>query len=470
MQSTINPEEGSIVKIVIDIDESELEPAINAAITKISKEVRIPGFRQGKVPRKVLEAKLGHSYIRAEALNGAIPDFIGQAIKSNDLDVIATKAVDVTSGQESGPVVLEANVEIRPEVNIPGYKGVKVVIPSPVVTEQDVQDQIKRLREQFGQLEEVNRLIVEDDQISIDVRAEKDGEPVSGLSVEDFLYRVGAESFLPGLDEAVLGHSVNDVVSLEIPAPEGSDGGPITCEVTVKKVSQLLLPDLTDEWASEASEFETLAELEDSIRDQVETSKRTRSQMLFRDRALSALVELIDLEEIPSVLVQSEYEQLVHNFSHRLEEQGIPLEQYLQVTGTTSDQLVSQLLNDAQGQAKVDLALRALVREENILVAEEDLQKEIEAYAESSGLSVDEFRARITENDQIKIVELEMAKAKALNQFLDEVEIVDEEGNSISRDLLFPKESEEKQDSSEGQSRDNDKVSNSVGGDSSEGV
>ncbi len=131
MQSTITPAEGTNVKIIIDIDEAELEPSVNAALTKISKDVRIPGFRQGKVPRKVLEAKLGRSYIRVEAINEAIPGFLSDAILSNDLDVIATPNVNIKSGEESGPIVLEADVELRPEVTIVGYKGVKVVIPTP---------------------------------------------------------------------------------------------------------------------------------------------------------------------------------------------------------------------------------------------------------------------------------------------------------------------------------------------------
>ncbi len=436
MQSTITPVEGSIVKIIMDIDELELEPSLNAALTKISKEVRIPGFRQGKVPRKVLEAKLGRSFIRAEAINEAISGFLGDAIRTNDLDVIATQNVNVKSGEESGPIVVEADVEIRPEVNIAGYKGVKVVMPSPEVTDKDVEDQLKRLREQFGELSEVETPIAVDHQVSIDVRAERDGEPVQNLDVEDFLYRVGADDFIPGLDEALVGHVTNDEVTFEVPAPEGSSQGPITCFVTVKKVNELLLPEMTDEWASEASEFETLAELEDSIREQLKATKKSRSRMLFRDRALAALIELMDLKELPQALVQQEFDTLLRDFSGRLEAQGIPLEQYLAITGSTSEQLVSQILADAQNQARVDLVLRALVREEAVAVAPDELEKEIRRYAESAQIGFEEFRDRIVENGQIKTVELEMAKAKALEKFLELVEIADEDGNPINREFL----------------------------------
>lgn len=436
MQSTITPVEGSIVKIIMDIDELELEPSLNAALTKISKEVRIPGFRQGKVPRKVLEAKLGRSFIRAEAINEAISGFLGDAIRTNDLDVIATQNVNVKSGEESGPIVVEADVEIRPEVNIAGYKGVKVVMPSPEVTDKDVEDQLKRLREQFGELSEVETPIAVDHQVSIDVRAERDGEPVQNLDVEDFLYRVGADDFIPGLDEALVGHVTNDEVTFEVPAPEGSSQAPITCFVTVKKVNELLLPEMTDEWAAEASEFETLAELEDSIREQLKATKKSRSRMLFRDRALAALIELMDLKELPQALVQQEFDTLLRDFSGRLEAQGIPLEQYLAITGSTSEQLVSQILADAQNQARVDLVLRALVREEAVAVAPDELEKEIRRYAESAQIGFEEFRDRIVENGQIKTVELEMAKAKALEKFLELVEIADEDGNPINREFL----------------------------------
>lgn len=441
MQSTITPAEGSTVKIVMDIDETELEPSLNAALSKISKDVRIPGFRKGKVPRKVLEAKLGHSYIRAEAINEAVPGFLEEAIRSNDLDVIATQKVDVKSGEEAGPIVLEADVELRPQVNIAGYKGVKVVIPSPEVTDDDVNDQLKRLREQFGELAEVEAPIEDEHQVSIDVKAERGGEHISDLDVEDFLYKVGGDTFIPGLDEALRGHSVQEEVTFEVPAPEGSEEGPITCTVSIKKVNKLLLPEMNDEWASEASEFETLAELESSIREQLKGSKKSRAQLQFRDRALQGLVELMDLEEVPQVLVQQEFDALLRDFSSRLEAQGIQLEQYLSITGTTSDQLVNQLLTDAQNQAKVDLVLRALVREDEVKVDPDDLAKEIERYAEAAQIDPAEFRERITENGQIKAVELEMAKSKALNQFLEYVEIEDEDGNPVSHDFLAESES-----------------------------
>jgi len=470
MQSTITPSEGSTVKIIIDIDEVELEPSLNAALAKISKDVRIPGFRQGKVPRKVLEAKLGRSYLRVEAINEAIPGFLGEAIRTNDLDVIATQTVSIKSGEESGPIVLEADVELRPEVTIVGYKGVKVVIPSPELTDEDVQDQLKRLREQFGELSVVDVSIAADHQVSIDVRADRDGENIPNLEVEDFLYRVGSDSFIPGLDEALTGHVVGDEITFDVPSPDGSAEGPITCYVKVKKVNELILPELTDEWAAEASEFETLAELESSVRDQLKGTKKSRSRMLFRDRAIAALIELMDLKELPQSLVQQEVDKLFRDFSGRLESQGISLEQYLAITGGTSDQVFSQLVNDAQNQVKVDLVLRALVREEEVAVDEEDLEKEIQRYAESGQVEFEGFRDLITENGQIKVVELEMAKAKALDRFLESVEIVDEDGNVVGREFLIENEANSQEEAEDASETGKDEMEDSLRGGADDGV
>ncbi len=469
MQSTITPAEGTNVKIIIDIDEAELEPSVNAALTKISKDVRIPGFRQGKVPRKVLEAKLGRSYIRVEAINEAIPGFLSDAILSNDLDVIATQNVNIKSGEESGPIVLEADVELRPEVTIVGYKGVKVVIPTPEVTDEDIQDQLKRLREQFGELSEVEDPVVLDHQVSIDVRAERDGEHIPDLDVEDFLYRVGGNNFIPGLGDALLGHKVGDELSFEA-VPEGGEEAPITCFVTVKKVNELKLPELSDEWAAEASEFETLEELKSSLKEQLNTTKKARSKMLFKDRALAALVELMDLKELPQSLAQQEFDHLLRDFSSRLEAQGIQLEQYLAITGTTSEQLVSQILADAQNQARVDLVLRALVREEAVQVAAEDLDKEIRAYAEAGQIDFDTFRDRITENGQIKVIELEMAKAKALDQFLELVEIADEDGNVVGREFLTETDAKIEDDLVDGAESGKDGIEGSSGSETNDSV
>ena len=220
----------------------------------------------------------------------------------------------------------------------------------------------------------------------------------------------------------------------------------------------------------EASEFETLEELKNSLKEQLKTTKKSRSKMLFKDRALAALIELMDLKELPQSLVQQEFDHLLRDFSSRLEAQGIQLEQYLTITGTTSDQLVSQILADAQNQARVDLVLRALVREEAVQVAAEDLEKEIRAYAESGQIEFDEFRDRITENGQIKVIELEMAKAKALDQFLELVEIADEDGNPVSREFMAETDAKLEDDLVDGSESGKDGIEGSSGGETNDSV
>lgn len=236
------------VKLTVQVEEVELEPAIAAAWKEIAKEVKIPGFRPGKAPRALMEKQIGSGYARAEALNRAIPEFYGEAIIENDVDVIAQPELDITDGEESGDVTFTAVVGVRPSINIAGYGSLRVEVPSPEVATEDIDAQIDRIRSQYGELEVVERAAASDDFVTVDISGTQDGEEVDGLTADDYLYRVGSGMIASELDENLLGASAGDVVEFtaEHPDPEQDD---VDFRVVVKEVKERVLPELTDEWS-----------------------------------------------------------------------------------------------------------------------------------------------------------------------------------------------------------------------------
>lgn len=429
MRTVVEPLEGNKVKLSVEVDEDEFEKAVDAAYRKIAHEVRIPGFRPGKAPRRLLEARVGKEAARQEALRDALPDYYAQALDEADVDAIAAPEIDITSGQDDGPIAFDAVVEVRPNVSVAGYRGLQVTVPSPVVADDDVTHQLDRIRHQFGELVPVDRAARQGDHVTIDLKGERDGEP--GLSVDDYLYEVGSGSVVPMLDEQLHGAKVGDILTF--------DADDTSFRVLVKEVKEKILPEATDEWASEASEFETLAELQDDIRKRLSLVKRVQAQLALRDEALKALVELVG-DDPPQPLVDEELERRLHDFAHRLEGQGATIGQYLEATGSSEKDLVDGLRAEAVHAVKADLGLRALVAAEEVEVTDDDVEAEIVRLAERLGEKPAQLRRRLERADRIATVRSDLRKAKALEWLVEHVEVVDEEGNPVDRAELQPPE------------------------------
>ena len=257
MKSEVSTLESNKVKLVVEVDESELDVHIDEAFKKIAQEIRLPGFRPGKAPRKVLEARIGKEYARGEALREALPEYYRQAIIEHDVDVIAPPDLDITAGEEEGDVAFEAVVEIRPEVTVAGYNGLQVEIPAPVASDEEIESQIEALRNQFAEREEVERPAVDADFVTMDISASHDGEPVEGLTAEDYTYEVGAGFVVEEIDDELRGANVGDVIEFDADHPDPDEDGQLAFKVLVKKIEAKKLPELDDDFAKEATEFES---------------------------------------------------------------------------------------------------------------------------------------------------------------------------------------------------------------------
>lgn len=438
MKSSVEALEGNKVKLSVEVDEQEFEKAIDEAFRHISRDVRIPGFRPGKAPRKILEARIGSEAARKEALRLALPDYYNRAVDENEVDVIAAPEIDIRSGEDSGPVTFDAVVEVRPQIKLVGYQNVKVVIPRPDVTDEEVEAQIDRLRNQYGELRAVERPAQDRDHVTIDVKGTQEGEPVEGLTADDLLYEVGSETVIDELDAQLRGAKVGDILTFDAEVP---DAGTVSFRVFVKDVKEKILPEPTDDWASDVSEFDTLEELRADIRKRIGEVKRVQGRLALRDGAVEEITQLVE-EDPPDPLVDEEMKRRLQDLAMRLQAQGANLMQYLQATGQDQEAFTASLKESAARSVRGDLALRAIAQAESLQVDDDEITGEIARVAEQVGQKPEQVRKELERADQMPAVRSDLLKSKALEWLLEHVEVVDEEGRAIDRALISPEPAE----------------------------
>jgi trigger factor len=453
VKSTVEPLEGNKVKLSVALEDTEFDEALDAAFRRLAAEVRIPGFRPGKAPRRVLEARLGPLVARDEALRTALPEYYEQAIREHEVEVIAAPDIDITGGQEEGSVSFDAVVEVRPTVDLSGYQHLRVTVPSPVPSEEDVSNQLDDLRRRFATLETVERPAADGDHVTIDITGSQAGEALEGLTAQDYDYEVGAGAVVPELDENLRGAKAGDILEFDAPHPD-EEQEPLHVRILVKEVQTPVLPDADDEFAQQASEFETIDALRSEIERNLRIVKAAQSQMLLTERSADALAELVDVE-IPDALVSGEAQDALQNLAMRASAQGLTLEQFLSLTGKTPQEIGDEIRTNAEKAARVDLALRALADAESIEASEEKLAEEFASVAERIQRDPDEIRAEFERSGGMVAVRSDLRKRGALEWLLERVEIVDDDGNPLDRsDLELPEDTPTDSEAPEGDTSD----------------
>jgi trigger factor len=430
VKTTVEPLEGNKVKLSIELDESEFGTAIDAAFRKIAREVRIPGFRPGKAPRRLVEARVGFDVARQEAIRDALPGFYERALRENDIEPIAAPEIDITSTDADPTMAFDAVVEVMPTVDVAGYGGLRVVMPSLEVTEEEVDARVDRTREQFAEVVPVSRPARDGDHVSIDRKVTRHDETL--VAADDELYEVGVGRFGPEMDENLRGAKAGDILRFNV---HHEEIGEATFSILVKEVREKVLPELTDEWANEASEFDTVEELRANYRQELEAVRRLEAAMAVRDKVVEALIELVD-DEIPEALVAPEMERRLNTLSHRLSHQGVDLARFLQSVGDSQDEFVAQLRAEATNAVKADLALRAVAEREEVEVTDEEVDQEIEDIARQRKMDPKTVRRELENEDQLPAVRSGIRKTKALEWLIAHTEFVDEEGQVIDRSQL----------------------------------
>ena len=434
MKAIVEPLEGNKVKLSIEVDEQEFEKALDQAFRKIAREVRIPGFRPGKAPRRILEARIGTEAARTEALRDSLPDYYAKALRDQDIDAIAPPEIDITGGEESGPVQFDAVIEVRPQISVPGYAGLRVTVPNPEVSDPELDAQVDRLRGNFGTLETVSRPARDGDYLTVDMKAEQGDEVLHDTN--DELYELGSGTLLPEVDRELQSAKAGDILRFDAPLPghEGHDHDElvVSFSILVKEVKEKILPELTDEWAAEASEFDTVDQLRADIAKRMGLVKRMQAQMQVRNGTVEALVELVS-DDPPEAMVNVELGNRIRDLGQRLEQQGATIPQYAEATGQTQEELLEQLRTGATEAVKVDLALRAVAEAEQLEAEDDELEVEIESLAQRTGMKAKDVRRQLERADQLPAVRSDVRKAKALDWLIEHVELVDEEGHPVDR-------------------------------------
>ena len=434
MRATSSTLDNNRIKLTIEVDETEMNEAMENAAKSLSKQVSIKGFRKGKVPKNVLIAHLGGiEALRAEAIRESMPDFYAHAVSDTLTDPIGQPDINVTSGEESGPLTFEAEVEVRPEASIKGHRELRVEIPSPNVTDAEVLKQIDRFREADAELSEVDRPIASNDLVTMDVRVQKLDSEDEPLEMSDYMYTVGSGVITEGVDELIVGLKAGE--DLKLNGTFGA-GETATYELKLKQVKERVMPELNDEWVEENTEWKTVDEMREQIISQMRKMKVVEAQMSQRDSVLVALSDLVPEEIAPELLISSETNERLHDLGHRLSQQNLTLDTFLQITNQSPDDLLATLRADAVRAVRIDLALRALVKAEKIQPTDEEFEEELISTAESMSTKPEILRQNLRDSGRVVTFRAEVAKMKASRWLSDNVTFVDPDGVEIDRELL----------------------------------
>ena len=438
LTTSVEPLEGNKVRLRVAVPAAEFEKAIDATFRKLARDVKIAGFRPGKAPRQLLEARLGPGVAREQALRDSLPEYYAEAVIAEDIDVIAPPEIDITAGEEDGDVEFDAVVEVRPIIELDSYDALRIEIPSIEVPDEAIDQQVERLRDRFADLEEKTGPLADGDYAQIDIKGSIHDEVIDALSATDFLYEVGSGALVPKLDEELRGAKPGEILKFNDALPErfgDRAGQDVTFQVLVKEAKRKVLPEATDEWVAEVSELETLQELRDDARQRLELYAKVQSQMLVRDKVLEAAAGLVE-GDVPDALVSTEMEHRLHDLAHRLEHEKLTIPQYLEVTGQDQQQFVDGVRAGSTSAVRADLALRAVVAQEGIEALDEEVDKEILRLAERMEEKPAKVRRELEQRGALEAVRSDIARGKALQYLVDHATVVDEDGNAI--DLTLP--------------------------------
>jgi trigger factor len=430
MKTTISHESATKIRLTIEASAEELAPAIDRAFRHLATTTKVPGFRPGKAPRALLESRLGKETIREEAIREAVPHLFVQAVKDEGLKPITNPKVDVKSFDEAAGITFEALIEVRPDFRLPDFGEIRVLRPSSTATDAEVDEQVRRLAERFATLETVARPGRRGDFALIDLRGYWNETEIERATATDMLYEIGSGQIVPELDTELDGSRAGDILKFNatLPASFGEEWGgrEITFQVLVKETRKKNVPAVDDEFAKTASEFDTLHELREDLRTKISQIKRVAADAEVRNRVLEQLVDTVPLEP-PEALVNDEMAYRLARFAESLKGAGLTLDDYLQQTGATEQQIESDLRRQAERNVAAQLVLDEVARSEQLDSTDEEIDEEVRRHAEASGKTAPELRKQLEQRDRLGTMAGDIIRRKALDLIVDKADIRDED-------------------------------------------
>jgi len=430
MQTTVQETDKHKVKLTVEIPTDRFGKDLDAAYRRVAQQVKVPGFRKGKAPRRVIDAQVGREAVVAEFLEDAVPTYYREAIRENELAPITDPDIALEQVEEGKPLVFTATVEVRPRLQLEesDYKGVRVERPPTEVADREVDELLDRLRERFGELDPVSRPAKAGDYVVIDLRATVHGEEVPEASRPDYLYEVGSGEFVEKLDQELEGKRAGEILKFNATLPDRMGeraGQEVSFQVLVKEVKAKRLPKADDEFAKTASEFDTLEELRQSLREQLGQNKERAADAEVRDRALLALVNTVNVD-LPATLVDEETEHRVRHARERAEQAGLTLQQVLDAQGFDELRFRSDARAHSLRAIKGDLVLEAVARNEDIQVTPEEIGNEIGLLATSLDRDPKDVARTLERTGQVVTLAGDIIRSKALDWIVEHADIVSE--------------------------------------------
>lgn len=435
MKSAVENLNPTRVRLTVEVPFEELKDSLDAAYKKINQQVTVKGFRKGKIPARVIDQRFGRGAVLEEAVNDALPKFYTEAVNEAELNVLGQPEVDITELKDGETLNFTAEVDVRPTIEIPDYSGIEVEVDAVEVGDEDVEKAVEELRERFASTSPVERAAQDGDVVTIDLEAKVDGEVLEDGVASDVSYTIGSGELLDGIDEAVKGLEAGGEATFASELKGGSAAGK-EAEVTVKvtQVAARELPELDDDFAQLASEFDTLDELKADSRKRLENMKQYDQATQAQERVLEKLLELVEVP-VPEKLLEDEINTRKHNLEHhQLGQMGLDLEKYLEIQGKTVEEFDAETKEAAVKGIKTQFVLDELVNKEKLNVNQEELTEHLMRRAASSGMSPDQFAQAVVEGGQVPMLVGEVARGKALAVVVEAATVKDTNGEVVDLD------------------------------------
>ena len=437
MKSTVEKLSPTRVRINVEVPFTELQPDFDRAYKELAKQVRLPGFRPGKAPAKLLEARIGKEAMLDQVVGDAVPGRYTEAVTSSDVRPLGQPEIEITNKEYGQDLTFTAEVDVRPEIELPDLKGLKITVDPIEVTDEEVDTELQNLRARFGTLKGVERAAENGDFVSIDLTATVDGEDVPEAKTEGLSHEVGSGQLIEGLDDAIVGLREGESRVFTTTLAAGDHAGQeAQVTVTVKSVKERELPEPDDEFAQLASEFDTIDELKNSLTEQVQRVKRVQQAEQIRDKALEVLLEQVDVP-LPENIVQAQVDDTLHNAIHGLEHDEKRFEEALEAQGSSREEFDADSRTNAEKAVKTQLLMDTIADKLDIQVGQNDLTERLVLMSRQYGLEPQQLLQYLQENNQLPAMFADVGRGLTVAAVVHGGIVTDTDGNAIDTTEFF---------------------------------
>nr|WP_293309194.1 trigger factor [Mycolicibacterium sp.] len=437
MKSTVEKLSPTRVRINVEVPFTELAPDFERAYKQLAQQVRLPGFRPGKAPAKLLEARVGRSAVLDQVVNDALPARYSEAVTANELNPIGQPDIDVTKIEDGEHLVFTAEVDVRPDIKLPELDTLKISVDPIEVADDEVEAELESLRARFGTLKGVERAAKTGDFVSIDLSATVNGEDLPEGSTEGLSHEVGSGQLIEGLDNAIVGLKEGESATFTTKLVAGDHAGAdAEVTVTLKSVKERELPEADDEFAGMASEFDTLAELKENLTEQVRRVKRIHQAETIRDNALEKLLELVEVP-LPEAIVQSQVDAALHNAIHPFDHDEDKLAEALEAEGSSREKFDADNREAAEKAVKTQLLMDAIADKLDIQVGQNDLTERVVLMSRQYGIEPQQLLQLLQQNNQLPAVFADVRRGLTVAAVVEAATVTDTDGNVVDTSEFF---------------------------------